>query len=74
MAVRVHRAGKQQRTGEASDAAGVRGRHERNDAPVGHVHGEARLHAAIDVDEIGQEAHRRVDSTAPLSCAQHAAV
>ena len=74
MAVCVHGAGQKERAGKASDSPSIRGRGECGDAPVGHVHREARLHAAIDVDEIGKEAHRRVDSTAPLSHAQHATV
>src|SRR5215468_595308 len=40
VAVRVHRAGQEERAGKASGSAGIRAWGERGDAPVAHVHGD----------------------------------
>ena len=70
VAMDVDRAGEEEPAGETKCAGAVSGRRDVRDAPVGHVHGEPRLDAAAGIDEIGEEAHRRVDSTAPIPLAQ----
>ena len=66
----VDRTGMEELAGEPKSAGDVAGRRDVRDAPVGHVHGEYGLDAAASIDEIGEEAHRRVDSTAPIPFAQ----
>src|SRR5206468_7191370 len=71
VAMDIDRAGEEELAGKTKDARGVSGGCDVRDAPVGHAHGEPGLSAAAGVDEIGKEAHRRVDSTAPMRLAQY---